>query len=316
MPVFLLIAGLLVHGALTAFYVDRVYQDGVAERTQEQLDAVRGTVRTLILGDSHAKWGVAAAGLEDAFNLALEGQTAAESYYLLESELEAASEPLRAVVLSADAQTFSDWQKGVFAQRHWYAPRVDYLEIGRRRGEPLRYAVNGWLGRYAPYVGQREGILRYLETGSAPQLTMHRQLAMERGSFLYPGSWTDVPEPTREELARQRADLHFPSPGFDDVSGSYFRETLALASAAGLRVVVVRYPLSREYLEASRPFVETARVDARLAEILAEHREVLLLDARRDYADRPQLFIDPDHLNGRGARRFTRRVRRLLARGG
>ena len=72
--------GAVLHLVLVDFYLNRVFAGGHAERTQAQYDAVRPTVRTLILGDSHAKWGILATELDDAFNLALGGQTARESY--------------------------------------------------------------------------------------------------------------------------------------------------------------------------------------------------------------------------------------------
>jgi hypothetical protein len=308
----LLAAGGAIHLALVAFHRDRVFGDGVSERTQAQYDAVRGGVHTLILGSSHAKWGIAADALEDAFNLSLGGQTAPESYYVLRSELADPTVDLHTVILPADSVTFSDWQSGVFGYRHWYAPRVDYAAIGRRRGRPLLYAANGFLGEWAPYAGQRRQILSYLNTGISPQLAAHIGLAMNRGSFSSSDSWAKEPAEKRRATADERARLHFPEPGFDEVAGEYLRRTLELAREEGLRVLLVRFPLSMEYLLASRPFMESADVDAHLEEILADHPEVQVLDARLDYAGLPRLFVDPDHLNQRGARLLTRRVRRIL----
>lgn len=304
-----------IHFALVDFYLNRVFDGGQAERTQGQYDALRESVRTLILGDSHAKWGIAASELEDAFNLALDGQTAPESYYVLKSELANPAVSLRTVILPADSLTFSAWQADAFAYRHWYASRIDYCELGRIRGDRLRFGVNGLLGRYAPYVGKRYQMLRHLVTGHAPQLAVHLGLEMVRGSYLARGAWSDTPAAERREIAQRRVEIHFPDSEFDEVAGAYFRRTLELAQDEGVAVLVVRFPLSQEYLLAARPFNQSARVDEHLGEILADHPEVRVFDARLDYAGRPQVFIDPDHLNGIGARRFTRRIGRILAGG-
>jgi hypothetical protein len=106
--------------------------------------------------------------------------------------------------------------------------------------------------------------------------------------------------------------LHFPSTEFGEVAGPCYARMLTMAGEAGLRVLLVRFRVSPEYLRASRPFRESTRVDERLAEILAGFPESALLDARLDFHDGPELFIDTDRMNQVGARRMARTVRRRL----
>jgi hypothetical protein len=311
----LLVLGGAIHLALVDFYLEDVVAEGIAARTQAQYDQVRERVKTLILGNSHAKWGIAASELDDAFNLALGGQTAPETYYVLRSELEDPAVDPRTVILSVDALTFSDWRGRALPFRYWYAHRVDYLAIGWQRGEPLRFAVNAFLGLHAPYVGRRDDILFYFATGRPVLLTIHIDREMELGSFLGPAGWAKLSESEREAMARDRILRHFPHPVFDEVAGAYFRKTLELARDEGVSLIVVRFPETTEYFQASRDFVQRARVEERLATMLADHPEVTVVDARLDYAAKPKLFMDPDHLSGRGARRFTRRLRRVVEAG-
>ncbi|MGI9592123.1 MAG: hypothetical protein ACR2P8_12195 [Myxococcota bacterium] len=116
-------------------------------------------------------------------------------------------------------------------------------------------------------------------------------------------------------MVRDRILRHFPHPVFDEVAGAYFRKTLELARDEGVSLIVVRFPETTEYFQASRDFIQRARVEERLATILADHPEVTVVDARLDYAAKPDLFMDPDHLSGRGARRFTRRLRAVVEAG-
>lgn len=301
-----------VHVELRRFYLDVVNRDGIAERTQQQYDAVRESVRTLIVGDSHAKWGILAGDLEDAFNLSLPAQTTPETYYVLASEVERPEIDLDWAVISADALAFSGWQAGERVYLHWYAPRVDYLAIGWQRRELLFYGARQLVGRHAPYMGGRAQILNYLETGTPPHPPFLQTEKLARGSFYGPRSWTRHKPASRNERAKGRVKIHFPEPEFDEVAGRYLRRSLEFCRERGIRVMVVRFPMSLEYARASRAFARDARVDERLAEIFGDHPEAIVVDARRDYLNRPKLFGDPDHLNASGARLFTARLRAIM----
>jgi len=311
---FALVLGLAVHLGLVDFYRSRVFADGVPERTEAQYEPLREAVRTLIVGNSHAKWGIASPDLDSAFNLSLDGETVPETYYILRNQLDDPALDVRVVVMAADPVSFSYWRRRGMSARYWYAPRVDYLAIGRERGELARYARAELLGRFAPYVGMRSDILHYLATGTNPHLPMHRGVELVRGTFTTKASFADLSRAEREEFARNRILFHFPAEEFDEVAGDYFRRTLELTRDRGVTTVVVRLPATREYLLAARPFLDGSRVYERIDAILGDHPQVRVLDTRLDFVDQPELFVDSDHLNERGARRIARRIRKLLAR--
>ena len=99
-----------------------------------QFEKQRDGIDTVILGDSHAKWGLDPSVLGDAFNLALPGESYAETYYVLEHLVKSSPGAPRFVILQADLHSFNGYNRNQFAFAHHYADFVDYIDIGWRRG--------------------------------------------------------------------------------------------------------------------------------------------------------------------------------------
>ncbi len=305
----LLLVGLLVHRILDDWYRTTVHRDSLPERKMRQYDLLQGELDTLIFGDSHALSGVEPDLLGAAFDLALPGQYPASVYALLAAKLAESDSRVERVVLQADLHTF--WphpQK--FALLRYYAPVTDFLVLGWQRGEPLRYGVRGWLGRFAPYVGERTMMLGYLADGRPPELAWLRDRPLTRGGFLTDMRWLDLPTDERARMASERVEIHYQyGDAVDEVAESYFRRSLELARSLGIGVLVVQYPVSPAYMAAAVPWIDVSALDRRLGALLAAHPEGHRLDARDLFFGRTEFFADPDHINRGGARELTRRIR-------
>lgn len=307
-----LLIGWVVHMRLSVFYMRDVQGGTVVARTVQQYQPLRAEVDTLIVGDSHPKWGILAAQLDNAFNLAIPGQTMPETYAVLKAQIDDPVVNPRRVVLSADATVFSNWQSYIWIYNHYYSRYEDMWELGRLRGQPLLYLVRGITGRHAPYMGQRFTILKYLDSGLPPDLPFAVHLKMARGSFESQTSEADRPRGERRGVIEERLRMQFPHHEFDEVAALYFSRVLELCRKKGIGVLVVRYPLTAAYLRGVDEIAAEMGLEGRLAELLAPHPEVRLLDARAEFVGNLSLFADVDHLNVRGARRFTPRIRAEL----
>ncbi|MBW2266950.1 MAG: hypothetical protein JRH16_00140 [Deltaproteobacteria bacterium] len=299
-----------VHVALVHWYRHGVMGYGIAERTLQQFESLREQVDIVALGDSHVKWGIEAEAIPGAFNFALPGESYVQSYYRLRSLLDDEGQVLRAVVLPADPHSLARHSDHQF--RHYYAAFVDPFELGRVDGEMLHRVIESLRGRLAPYAGQRANLLAYLETGRPPEVRWLDEVPMHAGSLASDRLVTAFSPAGRRAKAQERMGYHFgQAPGLDPTLGYYLGKLLSLCAERGIRVLLVRFPLGDAYLEA---LPDPAASDAMIARMVDASENAELLDARRVFANRPQLFADVDHLNREGAALLSRRVARRLAR--
>ena len=312
MLIFLVVAAL--HFSLVAWYQNVVMANGVAERTLRQFDAKRDRVRVVALGDSHVKWGIAADVIPGGFNFALPGETYALSFYRLQSLLDEEGLALRFIILAADPHSLEPKRGPDQPFLHYYAGFADLYAIGRAEGTPLFGWVDGLRGRFAPYVAQRSNVLAFLATGEPPEARWLASVPMQAGSLSSDAMMMRFSAAGRRAKAEERVGFHFgTTPSIDATLAEYLDRILSLCDTRGVRALLVRFPLSGEYLRALNAKVDLSRVDTRIQGSVARFGSAELLDARRAFAGAPELFADVDHLNREGARRLSRLIARRMA---
>ncbi len=306
---------LAVNALLANWYTETVMRESIAVRTETQFHENRDGLETLILGDSHSKWDVDARRLNAAFNGALPAQSYMEAYYLLRSHIERGWIDPRFLIIGVDLHSFVKRPGSRWAFLHFYARHVDYLEEGWRRGEPLYFAMRQIQGRYAPYAGARANILHYLQSGRPLESEQLMDVAIRRGSLVRKAGFDAIAKAERTAAARLRAAMHLRRrESFDPRNVDDFGRLLDLCHEKGIRVLLVKFPLTREYLDAADPLIDIDEHDRRLAELVDDRAGVAVLDVRSRFSDRAELFTDPDHLNSRGAKLLAAGINAALGR--
>ncbi len=310
-----LIAALLVLNALIGhWYVNVVMKGSIPALTYLQFEPEAARVDTLVLGDSHAKLGLRTSILENAFNLAVPGQLYTETYYTLASQLERSDTEIRYVVIGADPTSFAEERLDEWPYLHHYANYVNYVEIGRKRGRPFEYAIRQQLGHFAPYVGRRNFMLSHLGRGEIRGVHLDGNSRMERGALLSDETLTPLSKQVRARRAKRRADLHFGDGApFHPLLFDYFRRIIALCADHDIEVLVVKFPLTPDYVTAASRHIDLAEFDRELDALIAPYANAHLLDARSWFKGDPSLFRDSDHLNAKGASKLSRTIRRELS---
>lgn len=307
----LLCIGLALNASLANWYRESVMWEGITEKTTRQFEAERDSVDTLILGDSHAKRALYPSVLKNAFNLAIPGENYIETFYVLRSLIDDANLEIRTVILPIDLHSLSSWNIDGFAHVHHYASFVDYFEIGWRRGRLMLYAVRALQGRYAPYVSERRNILTYFEYNRPRDMFWLQELPLVGGALVDKRSIAKWTSDERMEQTATRVGFHLKNrdPTLP-ILEAYFLQILDLCAAHNIRVVLVQYPVTREYLRAASEIIDIEAFDQRIRTLVQPYDNVQLIATRNLFGNRLDVFLDGDHLNEKGAILFSRAIKR------
>ena len=253
----------------------------------------------MVAGDSHARFAVEAPLLGRAINVAVPGEHYEKSMFRVPWLLDHGQRTVATVLLPFDRTSFSGFKSDAFEPEAVWGRYVDWARIGRRRGAPLLYIGKALKSSLVPYVGEADSAFQYLEGAR---------------HFRDPEGLTGLVQADQENGA-QTAHRHF-----DDTLPWDPDQAWALSAlvqdlrARGIHVVLVRYPLTRQYLRVSAALGadEGPLRDALFTE-LAAGGGVEQLDFERAFVDHDEYFQDGDHLGVEGKRVFTGLLAHALA---
>jgi len=158
--------------------------------------------------------------------------------------------------------------------------------------------------------------------------TVYKQMAISLHRLLTPGKnssektgrsaetedvsedvrWDLLPREVREQTAISRLK-HFSLYDYEPMNPllvEYYEKTIRLALKQGMKVIFIRYPLTNEFLAHHNPQIE-GEVSAFL-DALSKKYGIPILDYRRVFVDRQDLFSNQDHCNGEGKKVLRERI--------
>jgi len=111
----------------------------------------------------------------------------------------------------------------------------------------------------------------------------------------------------KRKLAWDKANLFLSKDAyFDNSIKVYFEKILQLCQANNVKVLMVRYPMTREFHEEEIKIVPAEKLFAEIAAITSKYPVFKgLFDYHNIFFDHPEYFFDPDHLNVKGSDLFT-----------
>jgi hypothetical protein len=273
----------------------------------------------LCLGDSLMKLGVLPRVLEaglgrPAYNLAAQGATAPATFFLLKQALDAGARP-RALIVEFDANVLAMAPRTI--ARYW--PELigpcEALDLGWNAHDPNLFGATA-LALLFPSVKNRDDIrgavfpARNVESRPSRELldAYLRNCRSNGGATAHqPMTVPREPPPIASDALRAPARWS-PYP----TNAAYVRRVLDLASARAIPVFWLVPPVSparqakREGNGLDEGYSEFVR------ETAARYWNVVVLDARHAGYGR-EVFIDPTHLDGRGASELSLAVADALA---
>jgi hypothetical protein len=286
-----LMGALTIHLLLCAVFAGTVGRQHDVRKMDARWLAGPRPVQVMIAGDSHARFAVEAPVLGRAVNIAVPGEHYQKTTYRVPWLLDHGTRKVEAVLLPFDAVTFASFKDDSFSPELVWGRYVDFLELGLRKRQPFRYAGRWAKARLAPYVGEMEVMLQFL---------------LRSKHFRDPEGEGSALQLTVFESGERAAHRHlFGADPWDPDMEWAFRRLLFELGSRGLRVVLVRYPVTEDYARESRALgADPALRDRLLAEI-ARPGSVEHLDYEALFFGRPGMFADGDHLSQAGKRKFS-----------
>jgi hypothetical protein len=257
-------------------------------------------------GDSLVKFGIVPRVLEErlgrkAYNLAVCDGQAASSYFLLRRILEAKAKPSAVVVDFVPHLLATDPRHNL---RQW--PEM----IDAREGIDLGYATKhaGFfasltLGGVFPSVKDRYEIRGNIAAALRGASGSHRDEIprYERAWERERGAIVSAERPSYRGEVDTANPAYFPRNWrCHPVNNAYVQRFLALAAEHSVEVFWLLPPVAPKFQARRDEAGLEASYDRYVRAIQDRHPELIVIDARRAGYDH-SLFIDPLHLNGRGA---------------
>lgn len=281
--------GLALHGLLCLLFVFGVVRVHDAREMDARWLLGPRAVELMVAGDSHPRFAVEAPVLGSAINVAVPGEHYQKSMYRVPWLLDHGTRPVRSVILPFDAASFASFKDESFQPEAVWGRYVDWAELGAHKHQRWVFAGKAAKASVAPYLGELDTVLQWL--------TASRHFRDPGGSMLKVAYF---------EGGAMAAQRHFAgAQAWDPDMEWAFRRLIGDLTHRGIRVVLVRFPVTRAYAAESRRLgADPSLRDALLAEI-AKPGVVDHLDFEGAMFGQPDLFGDGDHLNPIGKRRFS-----------
>ncbi len=298
----------VLHVVLRQSFLSVLISTSPAFMRDRELNEQKEPFDVVIIGDSHAML-LDPEALGNAANQSELGAGYMLMYYNLARHLKQRPNLCRAVLVPTDLHSFTmEW--GRFTADKRRALYVDHLELARRDGESLRHGAEFLQHNVFPYASLPK-------TLGDSILPSKRDANLARMQEKLHSSFSERSEEELRLAAEWIRGAHYRSESwFDDGQAEYFNRILDLCEQHGVRVILVRYPVSDFYLETSSQCFPLEEHAAKVQELLASRAAPLVLDYQTVFAARRDLFSDSDHLNADGIETFTALLRDDLIRHG
>ncbi|MEA3364054.1 MAG: hypothetical protein U9Q79_00310 [Candidatus Hydrogenedentes bacterium] len=300
-----LVGLIAIHAALRqAYYAFITPQDSYLRR-QEAFSAHQELYDVALFGDSYALAGVVPELLGNAANLSQLGEGYIVRYYKLRYNLRKSPGKIKTIILPLDLHSFSPaWGEDfVRVGSSRYVNFADYIQHTGLTEKALKSFAHYYL---FPYADCTQEIYQVLP--ASQKAKRQKDIARLVRSLADTGA--------TEKQIQQMMTIHYGEERewLSQKSLLYFNRIKSLCQEHDIRVVFVRFPVSRRHFEAASKIVPVDEFDSFTQELVDDWPGAVLLDYRELYFGRDDLFSDLNHLNANGAAFFSQQLREDLVR--
>ena len=301
-----------INRVLVYLYGQMTASSILARRDTRFHDTDKTGVDILVLGDSHAYCAISREPFERKL---LKWVSPAESYPLNYYKLKYSLTRFKPkiVILPLDLHSFSFSSFRVGIDRYW-VKYADYCELGAISGKRLLYARKYIEGEFFPYIGAgatlNEWAVKELFKLKKKGMMLRQELNVEGKEKA--GSRERHPRLTKS-FARIRANAHLGNKRyFYKPMVIYFKKILTLCRENNITVLLVKYPVSKDYYEYASTLMPIRRFNRGIKKILKDYDNYYILDFREIFFSRIEFMRDVDHVNEKGGGRISHRIAQFI----
>ncbi|OVE74921.1 hypothetical protein BVX95_00655 [archaeon D22] len=296
---------------------DRFFDDQITKKN----------IEILFLGDSHAEKGINTELISNnSFNYAIAGDSYFQDYYKLKRILDENKTELKYIFLEIDLHTFSAFNisNELRNELDYYLPIADkneILEISNEDSIPLSYYI------YSKFksIGKLEDLIKYFLINF---LEKHKiRTKNEEKKF------TQIKN--KEILIIDKVNGDFKNKKrINEVNYNYFIRTLTLAKKSNITVILIKYPVTNEYLnEIKNRNIEIEgyykKIENSVTQVFescdqlnfpfikndfedCSKNDYYYLDYQELFTNNSDYFYDVTHLNKIGSKQLSKQIQKDL----
>ncbi|MDH5682010.1 MAG: hypothetical protein OEZ36_10510 [Spirochaetota bacterium] len=297
-----------INAILSYLYIDIIMSKSRLMVSDKRFKNYDKQIDMLLLGDSHINTGINPKHLAiPSFNWAHQGTSYLQNYYKLKYYIEKKlkNKPKK-VLIQFDLQSFR--RAGIDRNDFYWVKYVDYFQVSKDRPFGSRYKI--WIkylkGRFIPYAGEKDTLFQW-------KTLRKRNYRINKWGFKSRGGqdFSKLPNRKRLKMAKKRVGKSLVKEKkqlIKPIAVKYFSLFLSLCEKHNIHVILLKSPLSKEYLQEAMKYVSIKDFYTSLDAIIKKHKHVTVLDYQTAYINRNELFADQDHLNEKGSRILTKKI--------
>jgi hypothetical protein len=294
---------LVLNEALNLAYDRWMYYFRLARNQDEQFAAVPDTLKYLMLGNSHNR--VNPEILGNGFCYITPKESYRQTWYKLKYILEKTGKRPANILISIDPVNFGPKAGADRSFDGYWRKYLDYAELAQEHRDP-GYLLNWITGTFFSYVGN------YKYTYMSMLFFNADMKKIKHGYFPARNYKNFAKEPNREQLGYFVASTYLA--GYAGKSRlydtEYYRRILILCRQYKIHLILLRMPLTDEYLKYAGKLVDLDKLDREIVTFTDRYSDDFqVFDFRNEFHGRPDYFFNADHINPAGAAIISKKIR-------
>lgn len=281
-------------------YIATILSYSKIYRAEKQFKQKKDSIHILVAGDSHPRWAVYPILMDGVFVIATANENYIHTFYRLNSIINQDDMDIKLVLLPIDLNTFSSYREDRLAHNHYWRKYINYWELGLYKKDLLFHILSRLEGEFAYFNGVEE-LIEVLKIKAG----IKEFWIITDGHKTTNDDFSLDPDPLASADYRVGYQIKNKDVLDEDIIYYFFR-TLDLLSSHEIDIVLIKYPVVKEYYISASEYMDINEHYKNLSQLLNSNGYVLpVLDYHDTFWNQNSLFSDAEHLNITGAKVFT-----------